>query len=264
VSERRTQGAMLLAVGAMALFLGRSDLTLSYVRAGIRPLLLASGAILLSLGLGAAFGPFGRVGRTAPTPAVAPGGTAAGQGTGEQAGHGVRVAWLLVLPLLVLIMVAPPALGSYAAGQRAAPVAYWVGGNDDSFPPLGQAVGGAVPMELGEFFYRALYDKRRSLSGARVRLLGFVTPRRDGGADYVLARFEMYCCAADAEVVEVAIHGDTTQRATEQWLMIEGHWRVPPPGSGPGRVDTIPMLLADSVTPVAPPRDRYEHTLFGY
>jgi uncharacterized repeat protein (TIGR03943 family) len=163
-----------------------------------------------------------------------------------------------VLPLLVLILVQPPALGAYAAGRRTGPTA--AGPRDDTFPPVAQAVRGAVPMELSEFYYRALYDERHSLDGVRVRLLGFVAPRR-GGDGYLLARFAMYCCAADAEVVEVAIRGDPTQRAADQWVEVEGHWEASPAAGG---ADTVPVLVADSVTPVAPPRDRYEHSLYGF
>ncbi|HEX8858457.1 MAG TPA: TIGR03943 family protein [Actinomycetes bacterium] len=245
--ERPTQGSILLAVGGTAVWLGRSDVTLSYVRAGIRPLLLASGAVLVALGLAAFRGPVAR----------APEGHAHG-------GVGPRIGWLLALPPLVLILVAPPALGSYAAGQRAVPVADWVGQGAPRFPPLQRAVAGAVPMDLSEFFYRARFDPNRSLAGARVRLLGFVTHHRVGGA-YVLARFQMFCCAADAEIVEVAVRGDPTPRAAEQWLLVEGRWQ-PPPGqrAAPGTVDVLPVLLADAVRPVAPPRDRYEHSLLGW
>jgi len=85
VKDRRTQAAMLVAVGGMAVFLGRSDLTLSYVRAGIRPLLLASGAVLVALGLAAlrdtgTAGPPARTlpaGPPAPTTTTAPTATAA-------------------------------------------------------------------------------------------------------------------------------------------------------------------------------------------
>jgi len=237
---------MLLAIGAMALFLGKSDVTLSYVRAGIRPLLGASGGVLLALGLAAALGPVGTRGRA----------------TGS-AGAGSHVAWLLVLPLLVLILVQPPALGSYAANRRGPPAAR--GGSDDPLPPLEQAVDGAVPMELSEFSYRALYDQRHSLGGVRVRLLGFVTPGHDSGGAYLLARFAMFCCAADAEVIEVAVRGDTTSRAADQWLRVEGHWQPTPSTkeAEPGTGDAVPVLVAEQVAPVAPPRDRYEHSLFG-
>jgi uncharacterized repeat protein (TIGR03943 family) len=240
---------MLLAVGAMAAFLGRSDLTLSYVRAGIRPLLLASGLVLLTLGAAALL--------TRPRGRSAEGRA----GHGDHAGHGPsRIGWLLVLPVLVLILVAPPALGSYAAGRRAP--ATGGGGDQGSMPPVGAAVDGAVPMDLSEFTYRALYDERHSLNGVRVRLLGFVAPIH--GEGYLLARFAMYCCAADAEVVEVTVHGDPVKRAADQWLEIEG--RVVPSSkvADPGASNAVPVLVADAVRPVAPPKDRYEHSLFGF
>ena len=42
MSDRRTQGAMLLLVGAVALWLGLSQAALAYVRPGLRPPLAAS------------------------------------------------------------------------------------------------------------------------------------------------------------------------------------------------------------------------------
>jgi uncharacterized repeat protein (TIGR03943 family) len=240
---------MLLAVGGMASFLGRSDLTLSYVRAGIRPLLLASGVVLLALGVAALL-----------MDARAPRTEGAGDHDPPGGGHGAsRIGWLLVLPLLVLILVAPPALGSYAAGRRAPAGG---GGAQGSMPPVGRAVDGAVPMELSEFYYRAVFDERHSLNGVRVRLLGFAAPNHGGG--YLLARFAMYCCAADAEVVEVVVRGDTVARPADQWLMIEGHLLPSGRIADPGTTHAIPVLVADAVRTIAPPRDRYEHSLFGF
>jgi uncharacterized repeat protein (TIGR03943 family) len=263
VSERRTQGTLLLAVGGMALFLGRSDLTLSYVRAFVQPLLLASGAVLVALGLAAVAAPGTRL---APAtwfdPAARSAAAAAGHPAAGEAHGGSRVAWLVVLPLLVLILVGPPPLGSYAAGRRA-PISAGAGGG--SMPPLEQPVNGAVPMELSEFYYRAVFDERHSLDGVRVRLIGFASPSHDGG--YLLARFAMFCCAADAQVVEVAVKGDAVRRPPDQWLSIEGYLRASlarGDGQDVDRDDATPELIADSVTPLRPPHDRYEHTLFGY
>ena len=47
VSDRRSQAAVLFLVGAMALYLGGSDAALAYVKAGLQPLLVASGVILM-------------------------------------------------------------------------------------------------------------------------------------------------------------------------------------------------------------------------
>jgi hypothetical protein len=41
VSDRRSQAACLFFVGAMALYLGRSDAALAYVKGGLPPLLVA-------------------------------------------------------------------------------------------------------------------------------------------------------------------------------------------------------------------------------
>ncbi len=257
---------MLLAIGGMALFLGGSDVTLSYVRAFIRPLLLASGVVLVALGLVAALGPAARPGLIARLRPVVRGAGAGPAPAGGEAGgedETSRIAWLLVAPLLVLILVAPPALGSYAASQRQPAAA---GGGGGSMPPVGRAVDGAVPMELSEFYYRAVFDERHSLDGVRVRLLGFATPRHGGGG-YLLARFAMFCCAADAEVVEVAVRGDSVQRPADQWLVVEGHLRASLAtghGPDPDPSNATPELVADSVAPTNPPRDRYEHTLYGY
>ena len=50
MNDRRTQGVMLLLVGAIALWLGLSDAALAYVRAALRAPLAASGLVLLLLG----------------------------------------------------------------------------------------------------------------------------------------------------------------------------------------------------------------------
>ena len=126
MSDRRTQGAMLLLVGAIALWLGLSQAALAYVRPGLRPPLAVSGLVLLLLGLAALW-------RTAE----------ATEGHAHAHGeHGPRSAWLLLLPVLVLVLVTPPALGSYAASRQPPGTN---GGSAGEFPPLPEPVNGAVP-----------------------------------------------------------------------------------------------------------------------
>jgi hypothetical protein len=98
VSDRRSQVAVLYLVGAMALYLGGSDAALAYVKAGLQPLLLASGAVLVGLGVVAA--------------------VRHGRDQDWHQPHGPRVAWLLALPPLALVLIAPPALGAFAASRQ--------------------------------------------------------------------------------------------------------------------------------------------------
>jgi uncharacterized repeat protein (TIGR03943 family) len=238
---------MLLVVGGTALWLGLTDASLAYVRAALRPPLAASGLVLLVL--------------AAATLRGAAGAGAAPARPAPPAGHGhhgrLGAGWLLIVPVLVLLLVAPPALGSFAASRQAPRT----GGAAGAFPPLPDPVDGAVPLPVSEFVSRALYDRQRSLAQARVRVLGFVTPGDRGG--YRLARFNVFCCAADAEAYEIAIRGDATPRQADQWLLVEGRWLPEPPVDRIAPSSRRPVLVAEAVTPVRPPADRYEHNLYG-
>jgi hypothetical protein len=166
VSDRRSQAAVLLLVGAMALYLGGSDAALAYVKAGLQPLLLASGAILIGLAVAAAL--WSRRERD-----------------GHQS-HGPRVAWLLALPPLALVLIAPPALGAFAASRQATlpPPTIQAGPTDQPAAGVDQALfaplvpngdGAAVPLTLAEYMARD-YEAPHTLAGVRIRLVGFVTP----------------------------------------------------------------------------------------
>jgi uncharacterized repeat protein (TIGR03943 family) len=163
------------------------------------------------------------------------------------------VGWLLLVPVLVILLVQPAALGSYAVSSRSVVP----GGGDGQFPPLAAPVRGAVPMSMAEFVTRAIRDPAQSLAGVRVRLTGFVVPA--GG--YGLTRFVIFCCAADAEALQVAIRGDPVLRARDQWLEAEGTW-VPRPIAAADDVSPPPPVLnVDAVRPVAQPRPPYEYTV---
>jgi uncharacterized repeat protein (TIGR03943 family) len=250
VSDRRSQAAIVFVVGAMALYLGRSDAALAYVKAGLQPLLLASGVILVGLGLVALVGH--------------------GQDQHGHQPHGPRVAWLLVLPSLALVLIAPPALGAFAASRqpirppptiRASP-----GGlsgpaaptSGDSFPPLmPPGDGTAVPMALGEYLARDDQEPY-TLAGVRIRLLGFVSPEQGGRDGYLLTRFAISCCAADATALRVAIRGDRVVRAADTWLEVEGRWQQRTSDhSGQPTADTA-VLLAESVRVTRQPSEPYE------
>ena len=246
MNDRRTQGVMLLLVGAIALWLGLSDAALAYVRAALRLPLAASGLALLLLGLVALlWRPAGQM-------------ASHGHGHGEDA---PRSAWLLILPVVVLLLVTPPALGAYAA-SRQAPGSD--GGSVGDFPPLPEPVDGVVPLLVNDFVSRALYDRQRSLEGERVRLFGFVVPDKGGGQEYQLARFSLFCCAADAQAYTVLVRGDAVPRQADQWLLVEGRWLPEPVAEKLAPSTKSPVLITDSVTTVGPPADPYEHGLYGF
>jgi uncharacterized repeat protein (TIGR03943 family) len=248
VSDRRSQAAVLLLVGAMALYLGGSDAALAYVKAGLQPLLLASGAILIGLAVAAAL--WSRRERD-----------------GHQS-HGSRVAWLLALPPLALVLIAPPALGAFAASRQAvrppptdqvSPAEPAAASADSGlFPPLlPSSDGAAVPLTLAEYMVRD-YEAPHTLAGVRIRLVGFVTPQQAGRDGYLLTRFAINCCAADATALKVAIHGDPVLRAPDTWLELEGRWQQRTDGDPNQPASETPLLLAESIRVIEQPSPPYE------
>jgi uncharacterized repeat protein (TIGR03943 family) len=235
MTSQRTRSVLVVVLGATAAWVWGSGAALNYVRPALTPFLLASGVVLLLLGL---LPPGGLLGRTGPG-----------------AGGAARVSWLLLVPALVVVLVQPAALGAHAVSSRSA-VPGRAGG--DAYPQLAPPVRGAVPKTMAEFITRALRDRDRSLEGVRVRLVGFVAPERDG---YRLTRFVIFCCAADAEALQVVVRGDATRRAGDQWLEVEGRWRPRPVPAADDPSPAPPVLDADAVRPVAQPRRPYEYSI---
>lgn len=109
-----------------------------------------------------------------------------------------RVGWVLLVPVLLLLFCAPPALapGSSPAGDAgAAPAAS--GGQD--YPPL--PAGDAPPISLHDFQNRAVDDTAGTLD-RDVTVTAYVL--RDAGRP-VLARVMIWCCVADARAVEIEL-----------------------------------------------------------
>jgi uncharacterized repeat protein (TIGR03943 family) len=250
VSQEQTRSLLLVVLGATAVWLWRSGQALNYVRPGLVPLVGAAGLVLLALGL---LPPLGLLspGRAGHRPD-----SLADQ---DPHHHGGRVGWLLLVPVLVVMLIQPAALGSYAVSSRT--VVPGSGGNGQ-FPPLDAPVRGAVPMPMAEFVTRAVRDPGRSLAGVRVRLVGFVAPAEDGDKDgrYRLTRFVIFCCAADAEALQAVVRGDAAPRARDQWLEVEGTWQ-PRPAAPDDPNPQPPVLDADVVRPIAPPRPPYEYSM---
>jgi len=248
--DERTQGALLLAVGGIAVRLGVTDAALAYVKPGMQPLLAVAGVFLVIIGGLTVIRAF----RGQPDPVDLHGHTS-DEVLGHHAGHGPGVAWLLTLPLLALLLIAPPPLGAFAADRQSdrPPPA-----RETAFGPLPAAENGAVPLKVTEFVYRALYDESRSLEGQRVRLSGFVTNSQEDGVAFQLTRFVLACCAADGQAVNVAVRTDQPAPAPDTWLEIEGTW-APREDHEPGELSLEPPLLElESMRPIEAPAQPYE------
>lgn len=227
-------GVISLLVGAMALRLAITGDHRRYVKPAMGPWLLIAGTVLVVIG-GVTW-------------------YRANRRRSEQAephpdhGHRLGVAWLLVAPIVTLLLVAPPALGSYGVDRA---VTIDVAGGE-LFAPL-PASDQARPMTLTEFSERAYDRDGASMSGATVALTGFVA---DGGGngEFRLARFTIACCAADAQaaVVRVALPEGMPPPARDAWVTVVGTYRT---GRAP---DEVPVLAATVTTPVDAPAEPYE------
>ncbi|MFI5687343.1 TIGR03943 family putative permease subunit [Streptomyces sp. NPDC051636] len=239
--NRQAQAAVLFLIGAALLHAGFTDLYLRYVKAGLRPLLLAAGAVLILTALATAWYEWKR-GRRKPSPDTEDHGPAHRE---------PRISWLLILPLLALILVAPPALGSYSAMRTGTALQQ----------PYGYAslpAGDPVSIGLVDYAGRAVYDHGRSLGGRQVRITGFVALDR-AGTPY-LVRMALNCCAADAQPVKIGLTGRIPPvLQPDSWLEVTGTYtakQVPDPvNHGP-----IPFVKVTAARPVPTPHDPYDET----
>ncbi|UPZ30249.1 TIGR03943 family protein [Streptomyces sp. LRE541] len=236
----RPQGVLLILCGSallrIALF---SELYLRYVKEGLRPYLVVSGAALIALGLLGLFTrDHGREWDEEDSHV---------EGDGHDHTRNPRIAWLLTAPALALLLFPPPALGSYSAEREEARVAAQGAG---TFPEL--PAGDPLDLTLGVFASRAEWDTGASLKGRTVRLTGFVT-RDDDGA-WSVARLRVTCCAADAQALKVEVRGADAP-AADSWVQVTGTWH---PTGRPGTDAARPVLDAVSVKRTTAPSDPYE------
>jgi uncharacterized repeat protein (TIGR03943 family) len=245
--NRDAQDNLTLLVGATVLAVGVSDLHLRYVKPQMQPLLVLSGLVLLGLGLRGVQRMYREVAGRQSAPA------AHGDGHDDPHGHehGMSsTAWLLLLPLLVLSLVAPPALGSYAAARSETTIS----APKVALPALPAERDGAVDLTLTDYYTRVLYDPA-SLDGVRVRLSGFVTPV-DGR--WYVTRMALACCAADGRPVKVLTTGSSAAAAPDSDAWVEVVGRFTAPQTPPGGERAVATIEVEQVQPVPRPRDEYE------
>ena len=165
---------------------------------------------------------------------------------------GPAIGWLLAAPLLVLVSVAPAALGAAAADRV------------DSFePPPPDESDESLwdfpdddPFELAvfEFVDAALWDDTRGLEGREVILEGLVVNDPSVPDGFLLVRFMVSCCAADGLPLKIALHGSPQRFDDDQWVRATVTWRPTDPDA---ELDPDILVEADvvAVEPLTDPPD---------
>jgi uncharacterized repeat protein (TIGR03943 family) len=262
--NREVQAAVLLVVGVVLGRLALSDALLAYVKASLRLPLLLSAAVLLVLGLLSVVRDREDVLAELATPSQVPSDRPSERDRVKdddphgQHGHdhatAPKIGWLVLVPILALLLVAPPALGAYAAGRGGA---NWVAVPESGLGPLPEAVDGAVPLTLGDAVVRALYEPDGPVRGTPVRLVGFVA--RDDAGGVLLSRFAVSCCAADANVRQVLLAGAGSHHEQDTWLEVVARFEgaVDDP-DGDGGATGTPVFEVLSERTIEPPRSPYE------
>lgn len=168
-------------------------------------------------------------------------------------GHGPgRMAYLLAVPVVVFIVVAPSPLGAAAAGQVAsAPDVADV----TDVAPLPPPRDGAVDLTIGQAAIRATASADGGLQDQPVRLTGFVVQDDRVPEGYVLTRFMIGCCAADAIAQQVGIDGVDQVPPDETWQEVEAVWRGTTVEAGD---HVLPVFDVQRATTIPEPAAPYE------
>jgi len=229
--RRETQNVLLVLLGGALLKIAWNGSYLRYVKPSLLPFLVSAGVVILALGLISIV----RDVRAAR----------------DHADHADHSSWLLLLPVLAIFLVAPPALGADTVSRSTQAIAPQRSAID--FPPL--PAGPAPALRMSDFVTRAVWDDAGSLNGRQVRLLGFVV-HGDQDATY-LGRLVIACCAADATPLKVRLEGRAGLASLPQdgWFEVRGQLV---PGSAKSGSRYTPTLTVSDLHPVPAPAEPYE------
>jgi len=258
--RRETQNILLVLLGGALLKIALNGTYLNYVKPGLQPWLIVSGAVMVVLA-GVAIATDILKARRAARAAETASGAAAGVAVAEHdhshgGGHGhshgaARSAWMLLMPVLAIFLIAPPALGADSVNRAGGRTVASEQRQDQviktKFPPL--PAGSVVPMRMADVATRAAWDATNSLNGRTLELTGFVV--HDAAGVYV-ARLVITCCAADAETNEIDVVSAGSPPTTGRWVSVIGRVDATTPGNR-----FVAILRATDVQAVPRPANPY-------
>lgn len=243
--NKQAQAVVMLLFGGAIVRASVTDMYLRYVKESLRPFLIAAGVVLIAAAV-----------MTLVHEVLRPRAGSAGEHADHDHGDGKPhrepwVAWLLILPVLGLLLVAPPALGSYAAGQAGTALSSQ---QISDYPPL--PPGDPAKVSVLDYASRAVFDKGVSLGDRTVQLTGFVAQGPNG--EPILARIILSCCAADGRPIKVGMSGNAPAGlANDTWVEVVGKY-TDRTVTDPVNEETIPYIEVETWTQIDPPKQQYE------
>ncbi len=237
--SREAENALLLLIGIATAMITIGGAYTRYVKPSLLPWLAVSAVVLIVLAL------------VSIAADVRGGGAVDDDHDHDDHGHRGSVAWLLLIPVVVLIFVTPPALRPQAAASKVTPVSTQV--LRRPFPALPE--GRAPEVSLPDVMIRAAQDSAGTLNDRLITVVGFTLPA-DGGVD--LGRVTIICCAADAQLARIHLGGPQAAEIAgypeQTWLRIEG---VVIPGAADGDSTVKPTMQVHSATRIDAPDNVY-------
>jgi uncharacterized repeat protein (TIGR03943 family) len=254
--NKQAQAVVMLLFGGAIVRASVTDMYLRYVKESLRPFLIAAGLLLIAAAvmtllhevLRPTAGRSGSEGLRQADDAHDDHGHDHGDGKPHREPW---VAWLLILPVLGLLLVAPPALGSYAAGQAGTALSSQ---QISDYPPL--PPGDPAKISVLDYASRAVFDKGVSLGDRTVQLTGFIAQGPNG--EPILARIILSCCAADGRPIKLGMSGNAPAGlATDSWVEVVGKY-TDRTVTDPVNEETIPYIEVETWTQIDPPKQQYE------
>ena len=246
--KREVQNVLLLLFGGAIVKISLDGSFVRYVKPSLHPYLLIAGVLIVALAAASIFADIRR-----------------GRPVSEHEGHDhdARPYWLLLVPIAVVLLLAPPALGVSSVGDRS--VAAVSSTEKAPFPPLPEGQSPDVP--LLDVVQRAVRDSEGSLDGREISVTGFAvatanggSPRVDGTTDCIdLARVLIICCAADAR--SIRIHLDTNSAALQTvpdgtWLQLTG---IVDASTATEATAFTPTMTVSTAQRIDPPTNTYAY-----
>jgi uncharacterized repeat protein (TIGR03943 family) len=163
-----------------------------------------------------------------------------------------RTAGLVLLPILLGWLIPPQPLGTAALTNREL--------NSGSRAAFNLSVGDVrlatkrrAPTILDWVLTFGERPDPATFAGQTAELTGFVYLRQDLPPDtWILSRFVITCCVADATAIGLPVEAPGVEVTNDTWVRVRGRFDAQAIDG-----EQMPVLVADSVTPIEPPAQPY-------